>query len=80
MAQNKTKANVLRGERAESILDRDGATSTQPFFWRRDPIQGGRASLRGCRAWAKSPHMGEPPHENGSSTAASTCCAAASAG
>jgi len=32
MAQNKTKANVLRGERAESILDRDGATSTQPFF------------------------------------------------
>jgi hypothetical protein len=32
MAQNKTKANVLRGERAESILDRDGATSTPPFF------------------------------------------------
>jgi hypothetical protein len=41
MAQNKTKANVLSGEQAKPILDRDGATSTPPFFGRRDRIQGG---------------------------------------
>jgi hypothetical protein len=38
MAQNKTKANVLSGEQAESILGRDGATSTPPFFGQRDRI------------------------------------------
>jgi len=65
MAQNKTKANVLRGERAESILDRDGATSTPPFF---DGVILSRAGEHVFvdAELGRSHLIRERPHENGS--------------